>query len=500
MYADLFDYNLTFQTKLIAIVLRHESVLRDLIPIVEAKYFETEILRNAWRLLVKSYVNDQQRMALDTLCVYLAQLPRMRREDVDEFMGDVKSSDLSDYELAVKEVKNFCKRAAYYQALNSWVPEINKGNYDVIVTKMMELAAKDFNQPDMGMNYFKDVSKRYLGEKGSRHDIVPTGLPLDAHWGGGLGVKEIGLVVGPTGRGKTAMMLNMAYAALRDKRNVLYVTCELSDGELSSRMDKIVMNAVRSLEMFQLGDLVQVLKAMEAELVNNHFYIKEYPAGELTVEELYSYIRSLEAQKGIKFDVIFLDYLGEMKLPAAEREDLKYKYLVTALRGLTWKMETRIWTAHQSTRGSHRSPVLLEDSVADSSGILKPVDMAFTMAASHPEFVAGFQRLCIIKNRFGPTNIMEVMKFIGKSFRFVSGDMTELRLEAKKVEGEMDSNIYGGGSNPSEVNGSVRKNGGRAIPEGREDMGQNADEMSAKWDELKKKWHGKPDGDKEPVQ
>lgn len=440
----VFRYDTGFQERILAIVLRQEDSLRDLMHIIEPHYFTTPMLSFAWTLVVKYYVNEGSQLSLDTLCMFLQKTGKYRQDAIDEFKANIVSANLSDAEVVVKEVTNFCKESAFLMTISKSVDDITKGNFDKVYVKMQELFEKDFDRPNMGLDYFKEVGRRIIGDDAiTRDGAVPTGLPIDQYWGGGLGKKELGAVFGPTNRGKTAMLLNIAYGAIRAGENVLYVSCELSENALAKRMDSIMMSNIRAAESFLPGDLVAALKEAQKDNYGS-FFIKEFTSGELTVPMLYAFIRSFEATKQMKFGVVIVDYIGEMCLPKAEREDIRYKDLTTSLRGLAKKLETRIWTAHQTKQGSHRKTLLLEDDISDSSGILKVVDVAFTLSATHLEWVAGYTRLTVIKNRFGPTAVTEVVKFNGACQRFLPADITEMQDAVMKKADELEVSILGG--------------------------------------------------------
>jgi KaiC/GvpD/RAD55 family RecA-like ATPase len=412
--------------------------------IIEPNYFTTPMLTLSWSLVVQYYVNQGSQISLDTLSMLLQKSGKYRQEDINAFKESVSSADLRDVDVVVNEVTNFCKESAFLMTISKSVDDITKGNFDKVYVKMQELFERNFDQPDMGLDYYKDINRRYLGgDDLTRDGAVPTGLPIDQYWGGGLGRKELGAVFGPTNRGKTAMLLNIAHGAIRAGENVLYVSCELSENALAKRMDSIMMSNLRAVETFFPGDLITALRQVQKEKYGE-FFIKEFGSGELTVPQLYSFVRGFEAQKKMKFGVVIVDYLGEMCLPKAEREDIRYKDLTTTLRGLAKKLETRIWTAHQTKQGSHRKTLLLEDDISDSSGILKVVDVAFTLSATHLEWVAGYTRLTVIKNRFGPTAMTEVVKFNGACQRFLPADITEMQEAVDRKADELEVSIMGG--------------------------------------------------------
>jgi replicative DNA helicase len=444
-----FRYDTFFQVRILAVAIAREENLRNLLGIIQPEYFTSALLATAWKLLAKYYTNEGVKVSPDTLAMLLKTLLEVRTkkplgftaEQVDELREQLINTDLSDADIVLKEVQNFCKQAAFLSVMSAQVDKVLQGEYDELYLKMQELFSQDFTQAYLGLDYFKEVSKRYLGGRSSaRQNVIPTGLELDNHWGGGLGAKELGLVLAPTGRGKTAMMLNMAYNALAQGRHVTYVSCELSEEELGSRMDKLLMSMVRNMEQFLPADVVMTVKKFGASS-KSRLIIREFPSRELTVPKLQSYIKTLEATKKHKTDILFVDYLGDMRLPSAEREDLAYRQLASELRALAHKLEIPIWTAHQMNRGSHEKSLLDLGDVSDSFALTYVMDVAFTMSAHPIEFAAGYQRLTIVKNRFGPTGETFPVRFNGASQRFSKADTVELNDAFKRKALELSKTM-----------------------------------------------------------
>src|SRR5690606_36827581 len=72
-----------------------------------------------------------------------------------------------------------------------------------------------------GHDFFDDIESRYIEEN---RFFIPTGIPqLDAReiMNGGLGKGEIGVMVAPTGVGKSHFLVQIGANALRRGKNVL---------------------------------------------------------------------------------------------------------------------------------------------------------------------------------------------------------------------------------------------------------------------------------------
>ena len=81
----------------------------------------------------------------------------------------------------------------------------------------------------VGHDLFKDLEKRFLQ---TTRNPVATGLEkLDSKHilNGGLGKGELGVICAPTGIGKSHFLTMLGANGLRNKKNVLHYTFELSE-------------------------------------------------------------------------------------------------------------------------------------------------------------------------------------------------------------------------------------------------------------------------------
>jgi predicted ATP-dependent serine protease len=69
-------------------------------------------------------------------------------------------------------------------------------------------------------------------------DPISTGWPrMDEIVKGGLGKSELGVVVAPTGAGKSMVLVHLATQALLKGKTVVYYTLELKDTVVGQRFD-----------------------------------------------------------------------------------------------------------------------------------------------------------------------------------------------------------------------------------------------------------------------
>jgi KaiC/GvpD/RAD55 family RecA-like ATPase len=80
------------------------------------------------------------------------------------------------------------------------------------------------------------------GVSAPSQDFVPTGLPeLDAAWEGGYRPGELGMVVAPTGVGKSMLLSMFAAEAYWAGKSVMYMTYELTPAQIRKRIATAIL-------------------------------------------------------------------------------------------------------------------------------------------------------------------------------------------------------------------------------------------------------------------
>ena len=119
---------------------------------------------------------------------------------------------------------------------------------------------------------------------------------------GGLGRNELGVVIAPTGAGKSMVLVHLGAQAVQEGKIVVHYTLELGDTIVGQRYDSCMTG-------IPLGDLMQnkvkildQIKDVEGSLI-----IKEYPTKSATTETIKNHIERLR-RRGIEPDMIIVDY------------------------------------------------------------------------------------------------------------------------------------------------------------------------------------------------
>ena len=277
------------------------------------------------------------------------------------------------------------------------------GNYDAIADMMQEATTQGVHMLDMGYDYFDKLHERKVARDNEEYQAgITTGIPdLDSILSGGLKAKQLGLIVGGTGRGKSIFLEWLGKAALILNKKVLYITLELSKEDIASRYDALLSQTkINELKVYNK----EVFNAIAplASLHRGTLKIQEYPALGASPNTIKTFLRRLAGQ-GWMPDVVLIDYLDLLSSPRAYHSQHEELDAITkSLHGIAKEFNTTVWTATQLNRGGLAMETPDETSVAGAVSKLYTADVAMFLACTQEERENQEMRVIVSKNRNGP--------------------------------------------------------------------------------------------------
>jgi hypothetical protein len=172
------------------------------------------------------------------------------RDQIVEFLQRIRvNPDMGDVQYVKDKTLDFCKKQAMKEALEKAVEMIATDNLDTVMD-LMKNALSAGTPAAIGHDFFEDSEARFIR---TRRLTCPTGLPqIDAQdvLNGGLGRGELGVVIAPTGVGKSHFLVQMGAEALRAGKNVVHYTFELSETAVGLRYDSNLCSIPSSNRLF----------------------------------------------------------------------------------------------------------------------------------------------------------------------------------------------------------------------------------------------------------
>ena len=397
---NLSKFGQSFQSKVVSALLTDEKFLDTLSEITNPKFFESEA--NKWIIGEILDYHEEFRKP-PTMDVFKGQISKLDNdvlkttvvEQLRHIFTQVGNVDL-DY--IKKEFTSFCRNQNLKQVILASVDLLKAGSYDRI-KDLVDKAMKVGTETDLGHNYLDDFDLR--AEEVKRDTVPSDWLPINDLMDGGLGPGELGVVVAPSGVGKTWILTALGASAVRQGLSVVHYSMELSEHYVGARYDT-VFSQIPSAEIKEKRDIVEgKIRALKGRLM-----IKYFPPKGVSSKKIAQHIDKMIASDN-KPDLIIVDY-ADLLLSHSNKTDSTYAEqggVYIDLRGLSGEYGIPIWTASQTNRSAIDSEVIEADKISDSYAKVMNADFIMSWSRKSKDKLNNTARAHIMKNRFGPDGI-----------------------------------------------------------------------------------------------
>jgi replicative DNA helicase len=401
-----FGYN--FQVKVLTLLLKDRTFLTNMIDRIKEEYFDN---KSVWWIAENIFKYFDEFKVTPTLDVFKVQLNNIKvelhRKEVVAVLKDVyKNFDSTDLGYVSNEISTFVQRQELKNAIYRCVDYISENKFDEIKHEIDNAYKKTLTK-DKSLVYLQDIDYRYTKE--AEKERIETGWePINEIMGGGLPKGKLGVVMAPTGIGKTWILCHIGASALKAGKRVLHYTLELDDVYTAHRYDTIITG----IPMTDLPYNVDKVKKKLETITKGSLIIEERPPGTFTTTALEQSIEKYTAL-GMKPDIVILDYAELMQitfLPTI-REDKTLGQHYTDLRGVASKHEFALWTADQTNRSGASKDIVEGDSISNAYAKLFVVDFLMTISRRPKDKEKNRARVFISKSRLGMDGISFVSDF-----------------------------------------------------------------------------------------
>lgn len=256
-------------------------------------------------------------------------------------------------------VIDFGRKARLETVLLQGPVYLESGDYDRFVEDVREANVLSADAEAPIYDYVETLQARLDNVRGVQDRVIPTKIEaIDMHLdGGGLGAGEMGLLLGLPGFGKTTTLVNIGYGALESGFKVFHATIgDLSARKAAFRYDCRI-SGMTGLELRSNRAMAydRIVNWMNERGGQDRLKINFWPAGRVTVPELETHLRWLEARYTWRPDVIVVDYGLKMasRRNYGENRRLAVAEIHEDLRALGAVLHAPVWTGFQSNRMGH---------------------------------------------------------------------------------------------------------------------------------------------------
>jgi len=270
------------------------------------------------------------------------------------------------------------------------------------------------------------------------NECFPTGIPDLDKRGFGPTRKELWLAIGNTKSGKSFFLSHLGKMAIIHRLKVVHITLEMSEGRCAQRyfqtlysiakrsdthnalkfkkdeygklaeFQKITINPRATLQDIDIRDKLEKLIDKWALRQLNNIYIKEFPTGALTLNQLDAYLDNLEATQRFTPDLLILDYPDLMDFEGLEPRwalDKIYK----GLRGRAVSRNMAVAAVSQSNRAGGKAELVNLEHQAEAYSKAQHADVTVTLSATAAEKRLGLARLYVAAGRNDESNLVIII-------------------------------------------------------------------------------------------
>ena len=393
-----------FQEKLVQLILDDTLFASQISEVLDVNFFELKYLQVFVDFVFKyndNYGCFPNRSTLETILrTELEKQNPVIQKQVRDFFARILAGTIEDIEDDYVKDKSldFCKKQKLKEAMLKSVSLMETSSFDE-VSKTINNALKLGLDNEHGYDFMKHFEERY---KVKSRDPISTGWDvIDNFIQGGHGKGELGVVVAPTGAGKSMALVHLAAQAMKQGKNVVYYTLELGDTVIGRRFDSCLTGfPLKGLNIVK-EEVFEKVRQIPGKLI-----IKEYPTKTVSTETLRNHLKKLE-QRDFKVDMVVVDYGDLLKPVTAQREKRnELEGIYEELRGIAAELKCPLWTASQTNRSGLNAEVVTMESISEAFNKCFVADFIFSLSrtATHKQNNTG--RIFIAKNRNGPDGIV----------------------------------------------------------------------------------------------
>ena len=427
----------TFQIQLINQLILNKEFARAIIDVLDSKYFDNQYFKIITQMIKEYYIKYESVPTFETL----DQLTRSEissdsaRKIVLDTLTQIRDVSFDGHQFVIEKALKFCKQQELQKVMTKAQKIIDKGDFESydqleeMVNKALQVGEIDEAEHDVFTNLDQVLDEDY------RHPI-PMGIAgIDNLLKGGLAKGELGVILAPTGVGKTTVLTKICNHAFNLGYNVLQIFFE-DNPKIIQRKHFTLWTGIAPDELSFHKDVVMEKVRDIKENTTNRLILKKYASDTLTMSQIKNQIRKMIAE-GTKIDMISLDYI-DCVVPDKNLGD-EWKSEGSVMRGfeaMCHELDVAGWTATQGNRSSISSDVVTTDQMGGSIKKAQVGHVIITVAKSLQQKEMKLATIAITKSRIGRDGIVfENCKFDNELMEIdTESSVTFLGLEEQKEE------------------------------------------------------------------
>jgi replicative DNA helicase len=377
------------------------------VEVIENNYFENKYFKIIIQMIKEYHKKYDHTPSFDTL--EQVAKSELQQETAIKVVLDtikkIKNAPIEGADFVQEKALKFCKQQELQRVMKQAQKIIDGGefeNYDTLeemVREALMVGSKDTTM----MNVFSNLDQ--VLDEDYRHPI-PMGIPgIDRLLKGGLAKGELGVILAPTGVGKSTILTKIANHGYNLGFNVLQIFFE-DNPQIIQRKHFTLWTKIHPDELSDKKDEV-IARVKEIETtMPNQLILKKIPSDTVTMNQIKNEVRKLIAD-GTKIDMIVLDYI-DCVLP---NKDLGNEWksegsVMRAYEAMCHELNLVGWTAVQGSRASISSEIVTTDQMGGSIKKAQVGHVIISIAKTLQQKEMKLATIAITKSRIGDDGVV----------------------------------------------------------------------------------------------
>jgi replicative DNA helicase len=437
-----FDYlGNTFQIQLLNQLMEDKDFTSSIIDVIEPSYFDNKYFKIILQLIKEYHKKYESAPNFETLEQLIKS--EISQELVAKIVLDtlkqVKDAPFEGTQFVQEKALKFCKQQELQKAMDKAQKIITEGDFESydkvegLVREALQVGEVEKNVSDIFTGLDTVLEEDY------RHPI-PMGIAgIDKLLKGGLAKGEIGVILAPTGVGKTTILTKIANTAFNLGYNVLQIFFE-DNPKIVQRKHFTIWTGIAPDELaLHKEDVLSKITEIQ-ETMKNKLILKKLASDTVTMGSIKNQVRKMIAD-GTKIDLILMDYIDCVLPEQSAKDEWKAEgSVMRAFEAMCHELNLVGWTATQGNRSSISSEVVTTDQMGGSIKKAQVGHVIITVAKTLQQKEMNLATIAITKSRLGKDGVVfENCKFNNELLEIdTESSITFLGFEEQQEEKKRD--------------------------------------------------------------
>jgi replicative DNA helicase len=403
-----FDYlGNTFQIQLLNQIIVDKDFSSSIMDVIESTYFDNKYFKIILQMTKEYYKKYESTPNFDILgqIVRSEISQEMVAKIVLDTIKQIQDAPVEGTMFVQEKALKFCKQQELQKAMDTAQKIITQGDFESydkvegLMRDALQVGEIDKGQTDIFENLDTVLDEDY------RHPI-PMGIPgIDKLLKGGLAKGEIGVILAPTGVGKTTILSKIANTAFNLGYNVLQIFFE-DNPKIIQRKHFTMWTGIEPDNLVLHKEDVMAKITEIKETMQNRLILKKMASDTMTMNQIKGQVRKMIAD-GIKIDLVLVDYI-DCILPESSSKD-EWKAEGSVMRGfeaMCHELDLVGWTATQGNRSSISAEVVTTDQMGGSIKKAQVGHVIISVAKTLTQKEMNLATIAITKSRLGKDGVV----------------------------------------------------------------------------------------------